>query len=136
MRSLVVKKKSDVNSKRKKKLKWNKELANLASSDNYDRRESGLSSRSEIVRIMKLVSWNVRGMNIDLKRAMLKDVFKSAKGEFLFLQETKMEIMVMLWYDLYVHFGTLVLFLPLFREVRWNSTGVELKVVANGGCAC
>lgn len=85
---------------------------------------------------MKLVSWNVRGMNIDLKRAMLKDVFKSAKGEFLFLQETKMEIMVMLWYDLYVHFGTLELFLPLFREVRWNSTGVELKVVANGGCVC
>lgn len=41
---------------------------------------------------MKLVSWNGRGMNAVLKRAMLKDVFKTVKGEFLFLEETKMEV--------------------------------------------
>lgn len=41
---------------------------------------------------MKLMSWNVRGINADLERAVLKDVFKSAKEEFLFLQEIKMEV--------------------------------------------
>lgn len=31
-------------------------------------------------------------MNADLKRVVLKNVFKCAKGECLFLQETKMEL--------------------------------------------
>lgn len=41
---------------------------------------------------MKLISWNVRGMNSVPKRAVIKDCFRSTKGEFLFLQETKMEV--------------------------------------------
>lgn len=38
---------------------------------------------------MKLMSWNARGMNAELKR---KGVFKSAKGQIPFIQETKMEL--------------------------------------------
>lgn len=40
---------------------------------------------------MKLISWNVRGMNSSLKRAVTKGLFQSFKGECLFLQETKLE---------------------------------------------
>lgn len=41
---------------------------------------------------MKLISWNVRGMDSDSKRSMIKGVIKSAIGEFLLLWETKMEV--------------------------------------------
>ena len=41
---------------------------------------------------MKLLSWNVRGMNSVSKRVVLKGMVQSFKGECLFLQETKMEI--------------------------------------------
>lgn len=39
---------------------------------------------------MKLVSWNVRGMNSSSKRVVIKGVFQSIKGECLFIQGTKM----------------------------------------------
>lgn len=38
---------------------------------------------------MKLVSWNVRGMNSSSKRVVIKGVFQSIKGECLFIQGTK-----------------------------------------------
>ena len=40
---------------------------------------------------MKLMSWNVRGMNSVLKQAVMKGVFCCFKEECLFIQETKME---------------------------------------------
>lgn len=39
-----------------------------------------------------MLSWNVRGLYSDVKRAILKGVFQSVKGECLFIQETKMEV--------------------------------------------
>ena len=41
---------------------------------------------------MKLVTWNVRGMNSVSKRAVMKGVIRSCKGECVFIQETKMEV--------------------------------------------
>ena len=41
---------------------------------------------------MKIVSWNIRGMNSVSKRAVIKEVVKSCKGEWLVFQETKMEV--------------------------------------------
>ena len=41
---------------------------------------------------MKLLSWNVCGMNSVSKRVVLKGMVQSFKGECLFLQETKMEV--------------------------------------------
>lgn len=41
---------------------------------------------------MKIISWNVRGMNSVSKRAVLKGMVQSSKGECLFVQETKMEM--------------------------------------------
>lgn len=40
---------------------------------------------------MKLMSWNVRGMNSVSKQAVMNGVFCCFKGECLFIQETKME---------------------------------------------
>lgn len=40
---------------------------------------------------MKLLCWNVHGMNSASKRAVMKELFKSYRGECLFIQETKME---------------------------------------------
>lgn len=42
--------------------------------------------------VMKLISWNVRGMNSPSKRAAIKGFIKSMKGELVFLLETKMEV--------------------------------------------
>ena len=41
---------------------------------------------------MKIISWNVRSMNSVSKRAVLKGMVQSSKGECLFVQETKMEM--------------------------------------------
>lgn len=41
---------------------------------------------------MKIISWNVRGMNSVDTRVVIKDAIKSARGAFLFFQETKMEV--------------------------------------------
>lgn len=41
---------------------------------------------------MKLASWNVRGMNSAEKHAIIKVVIKTVNAEFLFVQETKMEV--------------------------------------------
>ena len=40
---------------------------------------------------MKLCLWNIRGMNSIAKSAVLKGMVRSFQGEFLFIQETKME---------------------------------------------
>lgn len=41
---------------------------------------------------MKLLSWNVRGMNSVDKHTVIKGVVRTTKAGFLFLQETKMDI--------------------------------------------
>lgn len=44
---------------------------------------------------MKLISWNVRGINSSLERGVTKGLFQSFKGECLFLQETKLDAYVL-----------------------------------------
>ena len=41
---------------------------------------------------LKIISWNVRGLNCKVKRSQIKNALKLWKGEVICLQETKMEI--------------------------------------------
>ena len=40
---------------------------------------------------LRLISWNVRGLNCKVKRSQIKNVLKLWKGEVICLQETKLE---------------------------------------------
>jgi exonuclease III len=41
---------------------------------------------------LRIISWNVRGLNCKLKRSQIKNALKLWKGEVIYLQETKLEI--------------------------------------------
>jgi exonuclease III len=40
---------------------------------------------------LRIISWNVRGLNCKIKRSQIKNALKLWKGEVICLQETKLE---------------------------------------------
>lgn len=40
---------------------------------------------------MKIVSWNVRGLGSDIKRAAIKNTLRSVRVDLILLQETKVD---------------------------------------------
>lgn len=68
---------------------------------------------------MKLMSWNVRGMNADLNEQCQKGVLKLQRANSYSYKKQNWRLLMMQWLDPYVQFVILALFIihPLVCQV-------------------
>lgn len=49
--------------------------------------------------LIKILSWNIRGLGSNLKKRFVNELIKSRKPDIMFVQETKIEIMHTDWVE-------------------------------------